>query len=184
MEITLTERERIQDAKAREARAWINSGSAPYQAARHCGFKTVALMQEAIRKLEEHEGNKNEPTVLPALPGSTASRPYTPPRLPIKIEDMAATMTAAPIDPPKPGPMPTAPERPAFQPNPKQYEPDNVIRSRHFCIEYFKAKDGHNEQVRVKLVKRPGFIAIRREDLLKLANLLNTMADLLDKEEI
>lgn len=95
----------------------------------------------------------------------------------------------APVTAPRFGPVsgadaPAAVSPQPFIPRPKQYEPDNIIRSRTFSIEYFKAQDGHNEQVRIKLIRRPGFITMRREDLPKLANLLNTMADLLEEEEI
>lgn len=38
--------------RAELARAYINGGSAPYQAARQTGFSRVAEMQEAIRQLE------------------------------------------------------------------------------------------------------------------------------------
>lgn len=47
--------------QAELARAYMNGGTPPYQAARKCGFLRVALMEEAIRELEAHEKLENSP---------------------------------------------------------------------------------------------------------------------------
>lgn len=44
--------------RAELARAYMNGGSAPYQAARLTGFMRVSEMQEAIRALEREEAEK------------------------------------------------------------------------------------------------------------------------------
>ena len=44
--------------RAELARAYINGGSAPYQAARQTGFMRVTEMQEAIRALEHKEAEE------------------------------------------------------------------------------------------------------------------------------
>lgn len=46
--------------RAELARAYINGGSAPYQAARQTGFMRVTEMQEAIRALEHKEAEEIE----------------------------------------------------------------------------------------------------------------------------
>ena len=62
---------RLEQAKL--AKAYLAGGSPPYQAARKCGFMRVALMEEAIRELDEQEKLENAPDVetTPAEPKPT-----------------------------------------------------------------------------------------------------------------
>lgn len=179
-------KQEMRERKAMEARAWINGGSVPYQTARHCGFKTVGDMYAAIKELDlkqaggqDDQEEKQETEQLTQKPADEEK---------VTQEDAQSGTIEPPVgrvySQRSAYKQPFRTEAEAAK-EPMRILPDNKIAMRDYTVEYFRAQNGHNEMVRLRFSGgRKGWLNMKRGDLLKVANLLNMMHDLLEEEEI
>lgn len=166
----------IEMTKAREARGWLRGGSAPYQAARHCGFKTVADMMSAIQRMEAAEREEEAAEKAgPAEIHQEAERVEAisrgaEPDAHVVIEDEMHLMAKPVMRTANPVQRPVQAARPA-----QEKLPDAMVLSQGLQVEWYRDFDGQGEMVRIKTPRRPGCINIQPEQLDELMEMIISM---------